>query len=206
VALISDAGTPAISDPGFLLVRRCRDEGIPVLAVPGPSAAIAALAISGLPTERFAFEGFLPSRSKARREVLRQLRSEPRTTIFYEAPHRLPAALREVGEELGEEREVAVARELTKLHEELFRGTAKAAAEHFAAGRVRGEIVLLVAPAAAAAATATSATVEETLRKLREDGLPLRQAVKQAAREFGLPGSEVYKKALAMQEEEKGEK
>jgi len=127
VALISDAGTPAISDPGFLLVRRCRDEGIPVLAVPGPSAAVAALAVSGLPTERFAFEGFLPARSKARREALQQLWAEPRTTIFYEAPHRLLATLRDICEEMGAEREVAVARELTKLHEELFRGTAAAA-------------------------------------------------------------------------------
>jgi 16S rRNA (cytidine1402-2'-O)-methyltransferase len=203
VALISDAGTPAISDPGFLLVRRCRDEGIAVLAVPGPSAVVAALAISGLPTERFAFEGFLPARSKARREALRQLRTEPRTTIFYEAPHRLPATLREICEELGAERDVAVARELTKLHEELFRGPAKAAVEHFGAGRVRGEIVLLVAPAAAGAAEPATAvaTVEASLRKLRGEGLPLRQAVKQVAKEFGLPGDEVYRRALAMKGE-----
>jgi 16S rRNA (cytidine1402-2'-O)-methyltransferase len=203
VALISDAGTPAISDPGFLLVRRCRDEGIAVLAVPGPSAVIAALAISGLPTERFAFEGFLPARSKARREALRQLRTELRTTIFYEAPHRLPATLREICEELGAERFVAVARELTKLHEELFRGPAKAAVEHFGAGRVRGEIVLLVAPAAAGAVEPATAvdSVEESLRKLRGEGLPLRQAVKQVAKEFGLPGDEVYRRALAMKAE-----
>jgi len=202
VALISDAGTPAISDPGFLLVRRCRDEGIAVLAVPGPSAVIAALAISGLPTERFAFEGFLPARSKARREALRQLRTELRTTIFYEAPHRLPATLREICEELGAERFVAVARELTKLHEELFRGPAKAAVEHFGAGRVRGEIVLLVAPAAAGAVEPATAvdSVEESLRKLRGEGLPLRQAVKQVAKAFGLPGDEVYRRALAMKE------
>jgi 16S rRNA (cytidine1402-2'-O)-methyltransferase len=203
VALISDAGTPAISDPGFLLVRRCRDEGIAVLAVPGPSAVVAALAISGLPTERFAFEGFLPARSKARRETLRQLRTEPRTTIFYEAPHRLPATLREICEELGAERDVAVARELTKLHEELFRGPAKAAVEHFGAGRVRGEIVLLVAPAAAGALEPATAvdSVEASLRKLRGEGLSLRQAVKQVAKEFGLPGDEVYRRALAMKGE-----
>lgn len=202
VAVISDAGTPAISDPGFLLVRRCRDEGIAVLAVPGPSAVIVALSVSGLPTERFAFEGFLPARSKARRDVLQQLRAEPRTTIFYEAPHRLLATLREIVLEMGAEREVAVARELTKLHEELFRGTAAAAVEHFSSGRVRGEIVLLVAPAAAGSmAPAMGDTVEEALRKLRDEGLPLRQAVKQVAKEFGLPGDEVYRRALAMKGE-----
>jgi 16S rRNA (cytidine1402-2'-O)-methyltransferase len=157
-----------------------------------------------LPTERFAFEGFLPARSKARREALRQLRAEPRTTIFYEAPHRLLATLREICEEMGPDREVAVARELTKLHEELFRGTAKAAVEHFGTGRVRGEIVLLVAPASAKAAepTASAGTLEETLRKLREEGLPLRQAVKRVAKEFGLPGDEVYRRALAMKDED----
>jgi len=202
VALISDAGTPAISDPGFLLVRRCREEGITVQAVPGPSAAVAALSISGLPTERFTFEGFLPARSKARREALRQLRQEPRTAIFYEAPHRLLASLRDLAEELGGEREVAVARELTKLHEELFRGPAEAVAAHFAAARVRGEIVLLVAPAAAVKAEREE-TVREALQRLRRDSdLPLRQVVKQVAREFGLPGSEVYRQALELQEEE----
>ena len=205
VALISDAGTPAISDPGFLLVRRCRDEGIAVLAVPGPSAAIAALAVSGLPTERFAFEGFLPARSKARREALQMLRTEPRTTIFYEAPHRLLATLREIVLEMGAQREVAVARELTKLHEELFRGTAAAAVDHFSAGRVRGEIVLLVAPAAAGAAEpAPGDTVEAALQALRDEGLPLRQAVKQVAKKFGLPGDEVYRRALAIKDQKKG--
>jgi len=203
VALISDAGTPAISDPGFLLVRRCRDEGIPVFAIPGPSAVVAALAVSGLPTERFAFEGFLPARSKARREVLRLLRGESRTTIFYEAPHRLLATLREICEEIGSERVLAVARELTKLHEELFRGPAKGAIEHFSVGRVRGEIVLLVAPAEADSAAPAEAapSVEELLTKLLGEGLPLRQAVKRAAKEFGLPGDEVYRRALSMRKE-----
>ncbi|MBE0598163.1 MAG: 16S rRNA (cytidine(1402)-2'-O)-methyltransferase, partial [Desulfuromonadales bacterium] len=152
VALISDAGTPAISDPGYLLVRRCREEGIAVTPIPGPSALIAALAASGLPTERFAFEGFLPPRSKPRREALLALAGETRTLLFYEAPHRLAATLADIGTEMGTEREVVVARELTKLHEEFFRGTAAEAARHFGQARVRGEIVLLVAPAAADAA------------------------------------------------------
>jgi 16S rRNA (cytidine1402-2'-O)-methyltransferase len=196
VALISDAGMPAISDPGYLLVRRCREEGIAVTAVPGPSAVVAALAVSGLCTERFAFEGFLPARPTARREALRSLREEPRTLVFYEAPHRLAAALRDVAAEMGSEREVAVARELTKVHEELFLGSAAAAVERFGGERVRGEIVLLVAPPAegkGGGEDARAGSVEESLRKLVAEGLPPRQAVKQVAKEFGLPGDEVYR-------------
>jgi 16S rRNA (cytidine1402-2'-O)-methyltransferase len=196
VALISDAGTPAIADPGFLLVRRCREERIPVIAVPGPSAVVTALSIAGLPTDRFAFEGFLPAKTKGRREALRRLRQEERTTVFYEAPHRLPATLRDLVEELGAEREVAVARELTKIHEELYRGTAAAALDHFASDRVRGEIVLMVAPAADAefgVEQANAGSLEEALRKLSAEGLPPRHAVKQVAKEFGLPRDEVYR-------------
>jgi 16S rRNA (cytidine1402-2'-O)-methyltransferase len=203
VALISDAGTPAISDPGYLLVRRCREEGIAVAAVPGPSAVVAALSVSGLPTDRFAFEGFLPAKSGARREVLRRLAAEPRTTVFYETPHRLLAALRDLQEELGGEREVTVARELTKIHEEFFHGSVEEALAHFdAAGRVRGEIVLLVAPGAPAE---PQETVREALaRLLAETELPMKEAVRQVARRFKVPGSEVYREALALREEEQG--
>lgn len=200
VALISDAGTPAISDPGELLVQRCRQEGIAVTMVPGPSAAVSALAISGLPTERFAFEGFLPSRSKARRELLGTLQDEPRTLIFYEAPHRLERTLAELEEELGPERQIAVARELTKLHEELVRGEVAQVRAHFAAERVRGEIVLLIAPAPRQAPTESVA--EALQRVAAETGLPMRQVVKQVARQFGLPGSEVYQEALRLKAEQ----
>lgn len=200
VALISDAGTPAIADPGFLLVRRCRDEGLPVAAVPGPSALVAALAVAGLPTDRFAFEGFLPAKTRARCEALGRLRGEGRTTVFYEAPHRLLAALGDVASELGGEREVAVARELTKIHEELFRGTVAAAIEHFGGSRVRGEIVLMVAPAAA---EKPAGSVRDALRRYRaETDLPMREIVKRVAREFGLPGSEVYRESLALRQDE----
>ena len=205
VALISDAGTPAIADPGFLLVRRCREEGIPVIAVPGPSAVVTALSIAGLPTDRFSFEGFLPARTKGRREALRRLRQEDRTTVFYEAPHRLAAALKDLVEELGEDREVAVARELTKIHEELYRGAAAAALDHFGSGRVRGEIVLMVAPAADGefgGEQASAGSLEEALRKLSDEGLPPRQAVKQVAKEFGLPRDEVYRIWVAMKGED----
>ncbi len=198
VALISDAGTPAISDPGYLLVHRCREEGLPVTAVPGPSAVVTALSVSGLPVNRFAFDGFLPAKSSARRELLTELRHETqRTLIFYEAPHRLLASLRDIGEELGEEREIAVARELTKIHEELFRGTVAEALEHFGANRVRGEIVLMIAPGKEAE---PQETLDDVLRRLAATDLSHREIVKQTARRFGVPGSEVYRQILDMRD------
>ncbi|OEU62621.1 MAG: 16S rRNA (cytidine(1402)-2'-O)-methyltransferase [Desulfuromonadales bacterium C00003094] len=199
VALISDAGTPAISDPGCLLVQRCHEAGVLVSAIPGPSALIAALSMAGLPTERFAFEGFLPAKTHARCQVLRALRQEQRTTVFYEAPHRLVAALQDVLAELGEGRQVAIVRELTKVHEELFRGTAAEACEHFQ-GKVRGEIVLLIGPAEQ---SAPEESVQDALRRWRtETDLPMREIVKQVAKVYGLSGSEVYKESLALREEE----
>jgi len=197
VALISDAGTPAISDPGFLLVRLCRDAGIPVTAVPGPSATVAALSISGLPVDRFAFDGFLPAKSSQRRETFRRLLHEERTVLFYEAPHRLAASLADLVLELGAAREIAVARELTKLHEELFRGPSAAVQAHFGAEKVRGEIVLMVAPAPPA--PPSSETVPEALQRVAaETGLPMKGVVKLVAKAFGLPGDEVYKVALEL--------
>ncbi len=199
VALISDAGTPAISDPGCLLVQRCHEIGIPVSAIPGPSALIAALSMAGLPTKRFAFEGFLPARTHARRQLLRSLRNEMRTLVFYEAPHRLAAALQDVRMELGEERPVAVVRELTKVHEELFRGSAAEACVHFA-GKVRGEIVLLIGPPEA---TAPEESVREALKRWRQEtDLPLSKIARKLARDYGLSGSDVYREALALQDEE----
>ncbi|ABA89454.1 16S rRNA (2'-O-methyl-C1402)-methyltransferase [Syntrophotalea carbinolica DSM 2380] len=200
VALITDAGTPAISDPGFLLVRACRDEDLPVTAVPGASAVIAGLSVAGLPTERFAFEGFIPPKSTARRKLFKTLSAEKRTLVFYEAPHRLVACLADLMEELGDEREIAVVRELTKLHEEVFRGTASEALAHFAQGRVRGEIVLLVGPAPE---EQQQETVQEALLRWRRDtDLPMRQIVKEVARQFGLPGSDVYKESLKLRDED----
>jgi len=203
VALISDAGTPAISDPGFQLVRRCREEGLPVAAVPGPSAVVAALSIAGLPVDRFIFEGFLPAKSAARATHLRRFVGEERTVVFYEAPHRLLKTLQAVVQELGPDRQLAVARELTKLHEELFRGTAGEALRHFGNTPVKGEIVLLVAPSPAP--TLPAETVPEALRRLRaETGAPMRQIVKQVAKMSGLSGSEVYRQSLLLDEEEEG--
>lgn len=199
VALISDAGTPAISDPGYLLVQRCRQIGITVTMVPGPSAVVSALAISGLPTERFVFEGFLPSRSKPRREQFRRLRNETRTTIYYEAPHRIQKSLADLVAELGPERRVVVARELTKLHEELLSGTAEELLERASREKLRGEIVLLVGPVMQ---QAPQETVREALLRLcQETGQPMRRIVKQVAKEHGLSGSEVYRESLRLKDE-----
>ena len=143
IALVSDAGTPGISDPGYYLVRRAFEAGVPVVHIPGPAAIIAALSACGLPTDRFAFEGFLPLKPRKRKRRLEALQPEERTLIFYESPRRLRRLLAEIAESLGE-REVVIARELTKVHEEFIRGRAKELAERL--GEVRGECTVIVAP------------------------------------------------------------
>lgn len=198
IALISDAGTPCIADPGYRLVAACADAGIPVVPVPGPSAALAALSASGVSTDRFAFEGYLPSRAKARAELLRQLRDEPRTLVFYEAPHRLSATLDDMAEIYGAGRPLVVGRELTKLHEELFRGTVAAARERFQVETARGELVLIVPPAL----RGPQLSARDALRQLLTDGsLSRREAVKLVASEYGLTGSDVYRESLRLMEE-----
>src|SRR5690606_36025152 len=147
VLVLSDAGMPAISDPGFVLVAAAADAGVTVTAIPGPSAVITALAVSGLPTDRFTFEGFVPRKGRA--SYFAQLAREPRTMVFFESPHRLAATLADAATAFGENRRAAVCRELTKLHEEVVRGTLAELAHTFADG-ARGEIVLVVEGAAAA--------------------------------------------------------
>jgi 16S rRNA (cytidine1402-2'-O)-methyltransferase len=142
-ALVSDAGTPAISDPGFLLVRAAVEAGIPVECLPGPTAFVPALVVSGLPCDRFIFEGFLPVK-KGRRTRLEELRSEPRTMVFYESPHRIARTLRDLSEVLGPERRASTSREISKLHEETNRGTLAELATHFEQHVPRGEFVLCV--------------------------------------------------------------
>src|SRR5690606_13976994 len=147
VALVSDAGTPGLSDPGYELIRAALEAGVRVVPLPGPSAVIAALVASGLPTDSFAYLGFLPRKRKARREALDALRDTPHTLVFYEAPHRLLKSLQDIEAVLGP-RPVAVARELTKLYEEIWRGPVAGAVEHFTANPPRGEITLVVGGAA----------------------------------------------------------
>jgi 16S rRNA (cytidine1402-2'-O)-methyltransferase len=197
VAIVSDAGTPGINDPGFRLVRLAIENAIPVVSVPGPSALITALVASGLPTDEFFFGGFLPARSGARRNRLAELREVPGTLIFYEAPHRLRASLKDAAEVLGA-RQAVVARELTKIHEELRRGTLNELSEHYEESEnARGEIVLLIDRQR----NETMHKIEETdiemlMAKFEGEGLDHRGALKKVARELGLSRAEAYRKLI----------
>ena len=195
VALVSDAGTPGISDPGFRLVRDARAEGLAVVPVPGPSAVIAALSVSGLPTDRFRFVGFLPQRTLARQKALRELRADPDTLVFYESPMRVTAMLADALEALGD-REAFLCREATKLHEEYRRGRlGDLLALLRERERVRGEIVLVVAGAGDDRPAVTESPAA-LVAQLQEGGLTRRQAVKQVAERLSLPAREVYRLAL----------
>ena len=195
-ALVTDAGTPAISDPGEDLVRLCGENGVTVQAIPGCCAAVCALAVSGLPTGRFTFEGFLSANKKERREALTRLAAEERTMVFHEAPHKLRPTLADMLELLGD-RPVALCRELTKLHEEVRRTTLGEAAEWYGANPPRGEFVLVVEGAAGTAEEApTLAGGLARVEALRAEGLSLRDAVRQAARETGLAKNELYDRAV----------
>jgi 16S rRNA (cytidine1402-2'-O)-methyltransferase len=200
VALVSDAGTPGISDPGYRLVRDARAHGLPVVPVPGPSATIAALSVSGLPTDRFRFVGFLPAKAAARRTALRQLAVDPDTLVLYESPLRVVAFLEDALAELGD-REAFLCREATKVHEEYVRGRlAELLTLLRGRGRVKGEIVVVVAGAPREAARAAGADASETpealVARLQAAGLTRRQAVKEAAARLGLPARDVYRRSL----------
>jgi 16S rRNA (cytidine1402-2'-O)-methyltransferase len=199
IALISDAGTPLISDPGFDLVVAARARGVPVMVVPGPSAAIAALSVAGLPTDRFAFEGFLPAKNAARRSQLESLSSDERTLVFYEAPHRLIEVLRDLRDVFGGGRRASVCRELTKRFETTYTGTLDELLQRAEtdADMARGEIVLVVGGANREAATAESADAERILRALAEELSPS-QAAKIAAKLTGLRRADLYERALQM--------
>jgi 16S rRNA (cytidine1402-2'-O)-methyltransferase len=196
VALVSDAGTPLVSDPGFKLVEAAIAEDIPVEAVPGPSALLAALAVSGLPSDRFLFAGFLPSKPGARREALESLAPVPASLIFYESPKRLAASLRAMADVLGD-RPAAIARELTKLHEETRRGRLGALASALAAEEPpRGELVIVVGPPepmVAPTGDALDALLVEALATA-----PVKQAAGMVAAATGLPRRELYARALAL--------
>lgn len=196
-ALVSDAGSPAISDPGEDLVRLCAEAGIPVTAIPGPCAAITALSISGLPTGRFCFEGFLSTNKKSRQAHLDGLRSETRTMIFYEAPHKLTATLADLSAVFGAERLISLCRELTKLHEEVLRTTLGEAAAYYAEHAPRGEFVLIVEGAAPLAPEAVSeADALEAVRALIGQGLSRKDAVRRVSEQTGIPKNELYNAAV----------
>lgn len=196
-ALVTDAGTPAISDPGEDLVRLCAQAQVPVIAIPGCCAGISALAVSGLPTGRFVFEGFLTVNKKSRRERLEVLKAEERTMIFHEAPHKLLTTLEDLSAAFGPERQVALCRELTKLHEETRRTTLGEAAAWYRETAPKGEFVLVVAgaPPRQAAAVSLEEAVGQVLA-LRAQGMRLKDAAKEVAEHTGLSKNELYAAAL----------
>jgi 16S rRNA (cytidine1402-2'-O)-methyltransferase len=207
VALVSDAGTPGVNDPGYRIVRACVERDLRVVPIPGPTAFVAAVTASGLPTDEFYFGGFLPARGHARREKLAAVKALRATLVFYETPHRISQALRDAREVLGE-REAAVARELTKLHEEFVRGRLSELAERFSAeGAARGEMVLVidrdVIDEGAAEGTQTNASVAELVSAFEAQGLDQRAALKRAARQLGLTRDEAYRRLTSERERAK---
>ena len=199
-ALVSDAGSPAISDPGEDLVKQCAEAGITVCAIPGPCAVITALSISGQATGRFCFEGFLSTSKKSRREHLESLVNEQRTMIFYEAPHKLPATLESMAEVFGPDRPISLCRELTKLHEEVVRTTLGGAIALYEEQPPKGEFVLVVAGAAPPEKiVATQEDAAERVAALMEEGMSRKDAIKQTAKELGLPKNVVYDAALNLE-------
>jgi 16S rRNA (cytidine1402-2'-O)-methyltransferase len=193
IALVSDAGTPLLSDPGYELVRAAIDAGIDVEAIPGPSAITTALTVAGLPVSRFCFEGFLPAKERERRALLAELADEPRTLVFFEAPHRIAATLADLAAELGNERQAAVARELTKAHETLYRGSLADLAEKALKedNFRRGEITIVVAGAARAAAGVDTPLLRRTVDLLSKELSPSRAAAL-AAQLTGATRAEAY--------------
>jgi 16S rRNA (cytidine1402-2'-O)-methyltransferase len=195
VALVSDAGTPAISDPGFRLVREARAAGLPVVPVPGPSAVITALCVSGLPTDRFTFLGFLPRKATARRRVMEEVAARPDTLVVYEAPHRVVESLAELQDVLGD-RDAFLCREATKLHEEYQPGKLSELRQSLAGrGDVKGEIVLVIA-GAGEPPPEVETEPGELVRKLMGEGMSRREASREAAQRLGRPARDVYRESL----------
>lgn len=201
VALVSDAGTPGISDPGHELIAMCIAEGIQIDVVPGPTALIAALVISGMPTSHFAFDGFPPRKDRERQAFFRSIKYDTRTILLYESPMRLQKTLETMRDELGGNRQVAIVREITKVFQEVFRGTLIEAIEHFGSSRVRGEIVIVLHGASSEEAISTPVGPEALSRRLAElmaSGMSERDAVRQCVIEFKLPKRQIYAAALQL--------
>jgi 16S rRNA (cytidine1402-2'-O)-methyltransferase len=195
VALVSDAGTPGISDPGYFLINLAVDQRIPIVPIPGATAAIAALSISGLPTDSFVFEGFLPSKQSARRKRLEELKTEKRTLVFYEAPHRIINTIEDMASVLGD-RKAVVTRELTKIHEEAIRGNLTEVLEHLNKGSYKGEFTIIVHGATETPSDQNIDTKEYLKNLMLHRGMTKKEAIAAAAEELGLPKKEVYKESL----------
>ena len=202
VVVITDAGMPSVSDPGYRLVAAAVEAGIRVTAVPGPSAVLTALAVSGLPVDRFCFEGFLPRKGGGRSTRLRELATEPRTMVFFEAPHRLAASLSDMATAFGDERAAAVCRELTKTYEEIKRGPLAELAKWAAETEIRGEITVVVAGAdlTRAAEALTPADLARLVASREETGLRRKEAIAVVAAEYGLPKRDVFDAVVAAKE------
>lgn len=197
VAYVTDAGMPGISDPGERLVRACAEAGLAVEVIPGPSAALTALVLSGLPTDRFVFEGFLPTKGRHRDARVAEIRREERTIVLFEAPHRLARTLTDLASACGGARRVAVARELTKLHEEVWRGTLATAVEHFEQTAPRGEIVVVIEPNREEVVELTDDELSGEALALVEAGLPTREAADRLAAALGVSRRRAYDAVIA---------
>ncbi|MDZ7963336.1 MAG: 16S rRNA (cytidine(1402)-2'-O)-methyltransferase [Aulosira sp. DedQUE10] len=198
IALVSDAGMPGISDPGYELVSACIAAGITVVPIPGASAAITALSASGLPTDRFVFEGFLSAKTQQRREYLESLQTESRTIIFYESPHRLRDTLQDLGETLGSDRQIVLARELTKFYEEFWRGTIAEAITHYTQREPQGEYTLVVAGTSPSKPQLTEAELKAELEQIMLQGISRSQASRQLAKLTSLSRRHLYQLALSI--------
>jgi len=194
VAIVSEAGMPGMSDPGYDLIVAAQEKSIPVVPIPGPSAVITALVVSGLPTDRFTYIGFLPNKTKARQDLLKSVASEPGTIVAFEAPHRLKVSLEDMRQALGD-RQITVCREMTKLHEEIFRGTVSAAIEHFT--EPRGEFTLVIEGKPESKPRLT-ADIEKQLHYRYLSGMPAKKAIAEMAQETGLSRKELYRTWLKL--------
>ncbi len=203
VALVSDAGTPGISDPGYFLISLAIDQKIPVVPIPGATAAIAALSISGMPTDRFIFEGFLPAKHKARLKRIQDLAQEERTLIFYEAPHKIINTIEDLLSVLGD-RHAVITRELTKIHEETVRGTLSELLKRLNEGSIKGEFTVIVHGASAEPLKQDIDTGEYLKNLMLHRGLSKKEAIAAAAEELGLPKKEVYKESLKIEGDSAG--
>ena len=198
IALVTDAGMPGISDPGYELVKGCWEAGVSVVPIPGVTAAVTALSASGLPTEQFVFEGFLPAKGKARRDRLFALRTETRTLILYESPHRLLPTLGDLAATFGEDRLIVIARELTKLHEEFWRGTTAEAITLYQDRHPQGEFTLVIAGATSEPLTLSEAQLKGELQQLIAQGMTRSQASRQLAQLTNLPRRQIYQLTLEL--------
>jgi 16S rRNA (cytidine1402-2'-O)-methyltransferase len=202
IALVTDAGMPGISDPGYELVKACAEAGVVIVPIPGASAVVTALSAAGLPTDRFVFEGFLPTKGQERRDRLEAMQAETRTLVLYEAPHRVRQTLQDLGETLGIERAVVLARELTKLHEQFWRGTVGEAIAYYQTKEPQGEFTLVVAGVEREQPILSESALKAELKALMNQGLSRSQASRQLAQQTSFSRREIYQLALAIPDDD----